>query len=132
MNDAYERLEANRERFLNNFKPKGMAERTNQESTILLARYIKQSANGQFDERLQEWILKCMSVLTPRQKRVVELRFGLKPGSRSMTHREVAGRMGLTVRSVKKHWSEASRRMRGIHTSLENRSTRRVDGTRRV
>lgn len=116
----HEKFEGNRDRFLNQFKPKkDYVMLTNQEVPIYLKQYADQSKNGHLDERLHEWIVRCMPVLTPRQRRVVELRFGLKAGQRAMTHREVAERMGIGIRRVQLHWAEAMRKLKQVHTPLE-------------
>ena len=62
-----------------------------------------------------------MPVLSPRQRRVVELRFGLKPGMHSLTHREVACRMGITMRRVQQLWKDAMFKLKKVHTPLENK-----------
>lgn len=97
-------FEDKRDRFLNNFKPKRGPELTNQEVAIMLKQYAKTEVA---DEKVQEWIGRCWIALTQKQRRVVELRFGLKSGSRSMTNREVADRMGITMRRVQQHWRKA-------------------------
>lgn len=97
-------FEDKRDRFLNNFKPKRGPELTNQEVAIMLKQYSKTEV---VDEKTQEWIGRCWIALSHKQRRVVELRFGLKPGGHTLTNREVARRMGITMRSVQKHWSNA-------------------------
>jgi len=112
----HEQFEAKRDSFLNQFRPKKSIELTNQEVAIMLKQYVKHASS---DGRAHEWVTRAWLELSKKQRRVVELRFGMKPGARSMTCREVAKRMGISLRRVQEHWTQAKEILSSVKPSKQ-------------
>jgi len=115
--DINEKFDSRREQFLNHFKPKRTIELTNQEVAIMLKQYVKRETS---DGRIHEWVTRAWLELSKKQRRVVELRFGMKPGGHPLTCREVANRMGISLRRVQQHWTNAKEILSSVKPGKQN------------
>ncbi len=53
-------------------------------------------SKGLEDQIDRELLRRSLEILTPRERRIVDMRFGLRTGGREMTQKEVADRMGIS------------------------------------
>jgi RNA polymerase primary sigma factor len=77
-------------------------------------------AQSAYDKMLQEKIEELLSTLTPREARILRLRFGLQNG-RSYTLEEVGQKFGLTRERIRQIEGKALRRLRHPRRSRQLR-----------